>query len=219
MFSNDPYIDIHTHQTPSNSEIIAIVSTNYQQKPINGSFCSYGIHPWHIQEHPLNESLPILMSAFSTPEAIALGEAGLDRVIGTAFDIQEKYFKAQITISEYLKKPMIIHCVKAYSDIQEIRKAGKYKMPWIIHGFNSNKQTADQLIKMNFYLSFGKELLDPESKAYQVFPLIPIKNIFLETDASGLDICDIYEQAAFLRKIPVDQLRKKIAENANTCFK
>ena len=219
MFSNDPFIDIHTHQTPSNSEVKAIVCTDYTQKPTAGSLCSFGIHPWRISDHPLNDALPLLMSAFSAPEAIAVGEAGLDRVIGTAFDLQEKYFKAQITISEYFKKPMILHCVKAFSDIQEIRKAGKSKMPWVIHGFNANKQTADQLIKMNFYLSFGKDLLDSESKAAQIFPLIPIKSIFLETDASGLDIRDIYEQAAKLRKITVEQLRKKIAENANSCFK
>lgn len=178
MFSNDPFIDIHTHQTQSNPDVKAIVCIDYKQKPTAGDFCSFGIHPWHIGEHPLNDALPSLMSAFSAPEAIAVGEAGLDRVIGTAFDLQEKYFKAQITVSEYLKKPMILHCVKAYSDIQEIRKAGKFKMPWVIHGFNANKQTADQLIKMNFYLSFGKDLLDPESKAVKYFHLSQSKVSF-----------------------------------------
>lgn len=114
---------------------------------------------------------------------------------------------------------MILHCVKAYADIQGIRKAGNYKMPWILHGFNANKQTADQLIKMNFYLSFGKALLDSESKAAQTFPLIPIKNIFLETDDSDISIKDLYETAAQLRKMTVEALKSKIAENARQCFK
>lgn len=92
-------------------------------------------------------------------------------------------------------------------------------MPWVIHGFNANKQTADQMIKMGFYLSFGKALLDPESKATQIFPLIPIKNIFLETDDADIDIKEVYAVAAGLRKLSVDQLKQKIAENARACFK
>ncbi len=218
MFSNDQFIDIHSHQKSTNSTVTAIVSSNFREQS-QGGFFSYGIHPWHIEENPLNDSLPLLMNVFSSPEAVAVGEAGLDRVIGTSFELQEKYFKAQITVSEYYKKPMILHCVKAYSDIQAIRKAGNYKMPWILHGFNANKQTADQLIKMNFYLSFGKALLDPESKAAQVFPFIPSKSIFLETDDSDVDICELYTVAAKMRNMTVEQLKQKIAENARTCFK
>jgi len=219
MFSNDPFIDIHTHQHTTTPEIFALISSDYHIAPEQDKHYSYGIHPWHIEQNPLNESLPVLMQAVSSPQALAVGEAGLDRFIGMSFELQEKYFKAQITVSEYYKKPMIIHCVKAYSDIQEIRKAGKFKMPWVIHGFNANKQTADQMIKMGFFLSFGKALLDSESKAAQVFPLIPMKSIFLETDDADIDIKDIYATAAGLRKISLEQLKQKIAENARVCFK
>lgn len=219
MFSNDPFIDIHTHRPATSPEIFALISSDYHAAPEQDKFYSYGIHPWHIEQNPLNDSLPVLMQAVSLPQALAVGEAGLDRFIGMSFELQEKYFKAQITVSEYYKKPMIIHCVKAHSDIQEIRKAGKFKMPWVIHGFNANKQTADQMIKMGFYLSFGKALLDPESKATQIFPLIPIKNIFLETDDADIDIKEVYAVAAGLRKLSVDQLKQKIAENARVCFK
>jgi TatD DNase family protein len=219
MFSNDPFIDIHTHQVTSHPGTISLISSDYHNAPEQGKYYSYGIHPWYIEQNPLNESLPILMQAVSSPQALAVGEAGLDRFIGMSFELQEKYFKAQITVSEYYKKPMIIHCVKAYSDIQEIRKAGKFKMPWVIHGFNANKQTADQMIKMGFFLSFGKALLDPESKAALIFPLIPMKSIFLETDDADIDIKDIYATAAGLRKISLEQLKQKIAENARVCFK
>lgn len=219
MFSNDPFIDIHTHRPVSSPETFALISSDYHATPEPEKFYSFGIHPWHIEQNPLNESLPVLMQAVSQSQALAVGEAGLDRFIGLSFELQEKYFKAQITVSEYYKKPMIIHCVKAHSDIQEIRKAGNFKMPWAIHGFNANKQTADQMIKMGFYLSFGKALLDPESKAAQIFPLIPIKNIFLETDDADIDIKEVYAVAAGLRKLSVDQLKQKISENARVFFK
>lgn len=219
MFSNNCFINLHTHCATTTEDITAIVNTDYKSVPTEIGVFSFGIHPWHIEENPLTESLPLLMQAIANPNAIAIGEAGLDRVIGTSFELQEKYFKAQISISEYYKKPMILHCVKAYSDIQMIRKAGNYKMPWILHGFNANKQMADQLIKLNMYFSFGKSILDPESKAAQVFPLIPIKCIFLETDDSDIDIRELYTEAAKLRGITLDVLKQKIADNARQCFK
>jgi TatD DNase family protein len=219
MFSNDQLIDIHAHHANSDKDITTIVTADFQKLPTTKGTYSYGIHPWQIENHPLTESLNLLMQALSNPDAVAIGEAGLDRVIGTSFELQEKYFKAQITLSEFYKKPMILHCVKAYSDVQAIRKAGAYKMPWILHGFNANKQTADQLIKMNFYLSFGKALLDSGSKAAEVFPLIPMKSVFLETDDSEISIRDIYAEAAKLRGISLETLKLKIAENARQCFK
>lgn len=219
MFSNDSFINIHTHQPQKNSEIVEIVNDNCQSNLEEGTYYSFGVHPWHIGDYPLSTVLPLLMERAALDKTMAIGEAGIDRVINTPYETQEQYFKAQITVSEYYKKPMIIHCVKAYSDILALRKVGNYKMPWIIHSFNANKQTADQLIKMNFYLSFGKSLLDPESKAAQVFPMLPIKSLFLETDDSDINIADLYSHAASLRKLTVAQLKQKIAENARTCFK
>lgn len=219
MFSSEEFINIHTHSLQTNPSVSQICSHSLNGNLPSEGFFSLGMHPWHIEENKLETVLSLLMQFVTRPNVIAIGEIGLDRVIETKYELQETFFKAQLTVSEYFKKPVIIHSVKAHSDILFIRKSGSYKMPWIIHGFNANKNTADQLIKANIYLSFGEALLNEKSKAFEIFPMIPTKHIFLETDESSHSIEEIYEKAAFLKKMTVEQLKQKIADNFQNCFK
>ncbi len=219
MFSTLDFINIHAHLSTSNNSDSTLFSCSIFDTLSAEGFYSVGLHPWHLADHKIETVLTTLMQKMSLPNVKAIGEIGIDRAIETKYELQEKFFKAQLSVSEHFKKPVIIHSVKAHSDILLIRKTGNYKMPWIIHGFNSTKQTADQLIKMNCYLSFGEALLNPESKAHLTFPLIPMKSIFLETDDSTHSIEEIYVTAAELRKMTVEQLKLKIADNFHTCFK
>lgn len=219
MFSSEDFINIHTHSLLNNSSVSQIIHHSVIEELPSEGFFSVGLHPWHIGDHKLEAILPNLMQMSARPNVKAIGEIGIDRVIALSYEIQEKFFKAQLTVAEHFKKPVIVHSVKAHSDILNVRKNGNYKMPWIIHGFNASKQTADQLTKMNIYLSFGEALMDESSKAFEIFPMIPTKNIFLETDESSYSIQEIYEKAAGLKKMTVEQLKQKMADNFQTCFK
>lgn len=219
MFSSEEFINIHTHSLQTKSSVSQIYSHPINRDLPSEGFFSIGMHPWHIEENKLERVLSSLMELVTHPNVIAIGEIGLDRAIEAKYELQEQFFKAQLTVSEYFKKPVIIHSVKAHSDLLFIHKSGSYKMPWIIHGFNAHKKTADQLIKANFYLSFGEALMNEQSKAFEVFPLIPTKQIFLETDDSSYSIEEIYEKAASLKKMKVEQLKQKIADNFQSCFK
>lgn len=219
MFSSEDFINIHTHSLLNNSSVSQIIHHSVIEELPSEGFFSVGLHPWHIGDHKLETVLPNLMQMSALPNVKAIGEIGIDRAIALPYEIQEKFFKAQLAVAEHLKKPVIIHCVKAYSDILNMRKNGNYKMPWIIHGFNASKQTADQLTKMNIYLSFGEALLDENSKAFEVFSMIPTKLIFLETDESSRSIQEVYEKGAELKKMTVEQLKQKMSDNFQTCFK
>lgn len=219
MFSTGDFINIHAHKTGTQKSDSTLYNHSFFDTLPSEDCYSVGLHPWHLADHKIETVLTTLMQNMSFPNVKAIGEIGIDRAIETKYELQEKFFKAQLTVSEHFKKPVIIHSVKAHSDILLIRKSGTYKMPWIIHGFNSSKQTADQLIKMNCYLSFGEALLDAGSKAHETFPLIPMKSIFLETDESTHSIEEIYEVAAALRKMTVEQLKQKISDNFQACFK
>lgn len=219
MFSSKEFINIHTHSLQTKPSVSQIYSHSINGDLPSEGFFSIGMHPWHIEENKIETVLTSLMEWVTHPNVKAIGEIGLDRAIETPYELQEKFFKAQLTVSEHFKKPVIIHSVKAHSDLLFIHKSGSYKMPWIIHGFNANKKTADQLIKASFYLSFGEALMNEQSKAFEVFPLIPTKQIFLETDESSYSIEEIYEKAASLKKMTVEQLKQKIADNFQTCFK
>ena len=50
-------------------------------------------------------------------KVIAIGECGLDRRSPICMKTQEEILDVQVGLAEELRKPLIIHCVKAYSEI------------------------------------------------------------------------------------------------------
>lgn len=64
----------------------------------------------------------------------AIGECGLDKYSQVDFDIQKQYFIKQIELSELTHKPLIIHCVKAYNELLNLKKLQAYSTlayPWV----------------------------------------------------------------------------------------
>ena len=118
-----------------------------------------------------------------------------------------------IRLSETLRKPVIVHCVRAYSEIIEMRKKTKATMPWVIHGFNSSVETMRQLLRYDIYISLGEILYRNENQAVKILKNIPIERLFLETDVSGREIKDVYAKAAELMGWELDFLCTKICEN------
>ncbi len=152
------------------------------------------------------------------PNVIAVGEAGLDKAIKNPWEIQLKAFTAQLSVAESNSRPMIIHCVHAYSEMLAFRKKSGLSLPWIFHWFNASGQTAAELIRKNCYLSFGHMLFNEQSKAFRVFREVPLDRVFFETDDAGVTIRDVYARAAEIRKIPEDDLKKRIMDNFGLCF-
>lgn len=213
------YIDIHTHRLNEKSDVCSILSINLEEQMSRHQtvFHSVGIHPWNIKSIDTSLTLHKLEISASNPAIVAIGEIGLDRITKTPLLIQQKIFQKQLLIAEKNNKPVIIHCVKCYSEIISIRKKSNSKLPWIIHGFIKNKQIATDLIALGCYLSFGKALLS-NKKVQSVFQTLPLNKLFLETDNSDLEIEDIYLKASQIRKLEIKDLKKELHTNFKTCF-
>lgn len=220
------FVDIHTHI--DNQSVIKIVSENFEEKVLK----TWGIHPWDVrhferngtkcgavEKSSINESLcekrisPFRFAPVEMTEAFAIGEVGLDKAHKETFDRQIEVFEEMIKISEKLRKPVIVHCVRAYSEIIEMRKKTKATMPWVIHGFNSSVETIRQLLKYDIYISLGGVLYRNENQAIKILKDIPMDRLFLETDVSGRDIKNVYAKAASLVGCEMDFLCNKIFEN------
>jgi len=215
--SETDYIDIHTHSSRDNCFYLRNIFAQdlFAGLPEGGPFCA-GLHPWHLNEVELDLCLDKLRLCSSDARIIAIGETGLDRNKDIPFELQEKVFLAQVQISEQIKKPLVIHCVKAYSDLLHIRKSNVLKMKWMFHWFNENLAIANELLGMDCYLSFGRSLLHPNGKNAEVFRELPLERIFLETDDADVNIENIYAKAAEIKNILVEDLKKSI--NANFRF-
>ncbi len=218
-----PLIDIHSHlQAAPATGIIRIgnlsVSTISTKKEPESAFSSIGAHPWHIPQLPENWQ-QTLQHIASKPPIIAIGEAGLDRAITTDFAHQLTIFQFHIALSEQLKKPLIIHCVRAYADLLYLRKESRAAQPWIVHGFQGSPQDAHQFTQKGCYLSFGAALLKNGSKAQKSFLSTPTAHLYLETDdQETVSIESLYQQAARLKQQTPAQINEQIWRNFRSCF-
>ena len=210
--------DLHTHRA-NDSKTIQILNVFAQDLPLvePDYLFSAGLHPWHIEKVNLEECFQEIDRAARQKNMLAIGECGLDRSIKTDFAFQKQCFEQQILIAEKYDKPLIIHCVRAYSDLIKLKKEGKSGVPWIIHGYHGNLVTILSLIKHGFHFSVGERLLKDESKQ-GIFRTIPIERLFLETHESKLPIVQIYSMAAQILKLDENELTQIIARNFVSVF-
>ncbi len=212
------YIDIHTHK-PANKNITLLnIFAGYELPNNYSGYWSCGIHPWHLQNYNLDNALVKLQKSLSDKKMLAIGEAGLDKNTSASMEHQELAFRQQIKLSESYNKPLIIHCVKSYNEVLNIRKATRAKQAWVLHGFNGSYELAMQCINENCMLSYGHLLLNENSKAYKQFHKIPLENVFFETDEADISISEIYKTGAQLKNISLETLKKNIYNNFEKIF-
>lgn len=212
------FVNIHTHssQIADNDEIIEVKSINIEDGiGIDAlRLCSVAIHPWSVKNYFDNNSyIAFLENNAIKDNVIAIGETGLDRLYHETFSLQKDLLLKHIEISEKYCKPMILHVVRSFPEIISIRKQTKAKMPWIIHAFQSNVQTLEQLLPYDIYFSLSNVLFNNEKRAVELLSRIPKDRLFLETDESNKSILSVYERAALLSGMTIDVLREDIFSN------
>lgn len=211
--------DIHTHQissikrdNPNYSCILDVSPLDFEEaKNVykRHSFSS-AIHPWNAEDS--ESQFKYLLEIATDSRIVAIGETGLDKIKGPSFDIQIPLFKRHIELSEQLKKPLIIHAVKAWEQLYHLRKDTKPTQPWIIHGFRGNPQITQQMARAGFMFSIG-EKFNPSSLKF-----IPKTSLFCETDESQIDINDVYQQVADALNQDVEEFAAQIADNVRKVF-
>ncbi|MDR2237512.1 MAG: TatD family hydrolase [Chryseobacterium sp.] len=173
---------------------------------------SAGIHPKDIAADAMEEQFRWLESSVSE-NCFAIGECGLDSMVPIPQKIQEKVFMRQIRLSNEVKKPVIIHCVRKFYEVISFKKKAEQAM--VIHGFNKKKQIADDLLARNFYLSFGKAVLYNLS-LQDIVKSTPLDRIFLETDNDYFNIEELYQKVSEIKGISLERLNEHIVENLHT---
>jgi TatD DNase family protein len=214
------YIDIHSHTGYHKDTTIVVRNIFPDQVSEEGEtrFFTIGAHPWFINNENQDSYMKIIGQEAVKDECIAIGETGLDKVAETPYELQIEVFEQHLEIARKLKKPVILHCVRSYNEMQKYRSKSNKQIPWIFHWFNASAEVANDLIRKNCYLSFGHMLYTENSKAYKLFPDIPLENVFFETDDAGYSIADIYAKAAELKQVSLSFLQEKILENFYRCF-
>ena len=222
------FYNLHSHKQASLPEDITIISIDIRksnclsgfysqgfdkQSSIHAeasacsSYYSVGIHPWYIDK----KLMPDVRRLATLPIVVAIGETGLDK--NTAknqddFSLQKEIFAEHILLSEEVKKPLIIHCVKAWDELLSIRKTTKPSMPWIIHGFRGNATLATQLLNAGLYLSFS---INHNVEALKV--TWNKGRLFAETDNAEINIRKVCTTIADNLGISINELLDEIEKN------
>lgn len=210
------YQDIHTHSRGVSHKWEIRNLHKLFEEVQNGGYYSIGLHPWYINENTFVETMADLEKWSRFQSVLAIGECGLDKVCTTDFSLQEKAFIAQILLANKINKPIIVHCVRAYQEVMQLLQQHNNRVPVIFHGFNKNKEVADQLIKKGYYLSFGKII--EQASTQELVASLPLQQIFFETDDATIGIEEIFAIAAAALKIDTFSLSLQIKKNVARVF-
>ena len=159
-------LDCHTHSHEVSG--LAIRSLTYEEWSggvtiQEGQLYSIGLHPWSL---PLAERLTDLIDQMrsllaSTPQIVAVGECGIDKVRSNAsLAEQQTWLEAQLRLACQLHRPILLHTVRAWSETIEIRRelAQEFDQlpPMVLHGFRAKSEVAQMMLSQGFALSFGR---------------------------------------------------------------
>jgi len=179
------------------------------------SFVSAGIHPWWTEEITTDEVLELkerIQKLVEERKLWAVGETGLDRLYPETLELQKDLFKWHLELSEVHQLPLIIHSVRAGSDLLEIIKGQRPKSPWIFHDFRGNEELVRKLLDLHphCYFSFGISV-DNSQAIRDLLRTIPIGHIFFETDnQKHLDIHEIFLRASEKMGVELDFLKSQV---------
>ncbi len=209
-------IDIHAHLTPAKLDGRAIISLSIGDKDFASSVetckalnvpLSIGIHPWHTDEGDTAQACCDLIPWLKQPQVWLVGEAGIDLLRGGNIELQMEVFETQARLAAEAKKPLIIHCVKAFDEVIRLHKTRFPHELWIIHGFRGKPEQARQLLREGFFLSFGEHYND------EALCLCPPDRLMMESDESNLSIDTLYARAAILRGMEAEELKEQVNRN------
>lgn len=217
-------VDIHTHHLPQ--EAGAAIVNCYPEAfvPRTGGWYSVGIHPWRIGTLlGLNQQAEVsvvrraaknLLSRelAAHPQVLAIGEAGLDKLTDAPLEVQMGIFEYQAGLAEEVGKPLVIHLVKAADELLRLKRALRPSVPWIIHGFRGKAALAEEYLRQGFYLSFGEKYQE------EALRWVPARSLFIETDESAVPVTELYERAAGVRGVSVEELREAVRGNISKVF-
>ena len=152
----------------------------------NRTFASVGVHPDVVGELD-DDRIEELYRMALDEKVVAIGEIGLDYHYDKDWEIKQKeYFDAQLSLSEKLKLPVIIHDREAHMDVFDIIKSHP-NSTGIIHSCSESNEMVKEYIKRGWYISFsGTITFKNASKVLDAVKATPLDRILVETDCPYL---------------------------------
>lgn len=239
------FIDMHIHLQDYKSSYAKDIVTKAKHLGINKLVCAsiieedwekveiyantypdfvvpaFGLHPWYALNRSHGWEERIVEFFNSNPTAI-VGETGVDGLIEAPLSEQIKVFEQHLELARVIKRPVIIHMVKAGTWLEH----NWQKLPekFMLHSYNSSVEQLYHINKIGGYVSFSSSILRNKDKA-AIVSAVPENRILIETDgpyqsgkkgveSSPADLPELLKQIAILRKADQQTLADQIYLNA-----
>jgi TatD DNase family protein len=212
--------------TGTTVRISAEVARLTEQMAAGTAYFTAGVHPHYSSELDA-DALAELRILLSHPNAVAVGETGLDyhRDLSPR-EVQRRALEAQVEMACMLNKPLFLHERDAAQDLLAILDNFKGRLPrCVVHCFTGNEAVAQQYVERGFYLGItgwvGQNKRNQD--LLQALRAIPPERTMLETDAPYLTppgyapsmagrnepaaLARVAELLALARGVPVEQVR------------
>ncbi|MGH1440130.1 MAG: TatD family hydrolase [Cellvibrionaceae bacterium] len=201
-----------------------------------GILMGVGVHPWWLKDvsHRIltDGHLEQMHSLLNRSACVAVGECGLDAMIGLTVKEQTPAFEQQLALACELDMPLIVHVRKTHNETLALLKRYQSSAGGVIHGFTGSAELAQQYWGLGFYLGIGGSITYPRAnKTRQAVQAMPLESLLLETDApdmplngfqgqinTPLKVLKVAEALSGLKELPLDLVCNTTTENAYRLF-
>ena len=149
--------------------------------------CLLGIHPWWAHQMTSETRRQHLDWLAQQTNIHGIGEIGLDYVRAkTPNDrkIQQRVLEEQLALAHTLSRPVLLHCVRAHSDLLHILKGfSGPQIRGVFHGWTGGPQYIAPALDLGLSISFGPAVLHPRrTKIHDSAKCVPQERLCIETD-------------------------------------
>jgi TatD DNase family protein len=191
-----------------------------------------GLHPCSVKEN-VKEELAIIEAQLQKRKFIAIGEIGLDYYWDKTFTTEQMLaFKIQMQWALDYKLPIAIHTRNAMGEtIEAVKPFAKKGLRGIFHCFSGSKESAEQIISMDFHLGLGGVLTYKNAGVAEAIKDIPMEWLVLETDAPYLSpvpyrgktnepsyMIQVAMKLAEIKNLPLHEIASITTNNAEKLF-
>ena len=150
-------------------------------------YAAVGVHPENCGDWDEGQ-LAAVRALAEEPKVVAIGEIGLDYHWPDAppRELQRRCFDQQLTLSEELGLPCVVHDRDAHADALETVRAHPGARG-VFHCYSGSVEDARTLVGLGWYLSFtGVITYKSARRAIRVLEWAPLERLMIETDAPYL---------------------------------
>lgn len=194
-------------------------------------YATVGVHPSETTDMTESDIAGLRRMA-AHPKVVAIGEIGLDyHYEDTDKELQRKWFRRQLELAKELNMPVVIHDRESGGECIAILKEMGITNG-VMHCYSGSAETAQELLKMGFHISFtGVLTFKNAKKAVQAASVIPMERLMIETDCPYMApepyrgtrndssyVGKVAEKLAEIKGLSVEEVERITCENAKRFF-